>query len=78
MEHSIEKNVHAVPYAVLKLCEICEKGEYLPTGNNKYTPDIQIEHKCNHCGKTQTFKESYPAIRFYIDRDHPPDLAWGR
>ena len=75
MEHSTEKKVKAIPYAVIQLCNVCETGQLLPTGNNKYIPDIQIEHKCNHCGKTQTFQESYPAIRFYVDLDSPPDLA---
>ena len=75
MEHSTEKKVKAIPYAVIQLCDVCETGQLLPTGNNKYIPDIQIEHKCNHCGKTQTFQESYPAIRFYVDLDSPPDLA---
>lgn len=75
MEHSTEKKVKAIPYAAIQLCDVCETGQLLPTGNNKYIPDIQIEHKCNHCGKTQTFQESYPAIRFYVDLDSPPDLA---
>lgn len=75
MEHSIEKKVKAIPYAVIQLCGVCETGQLLPTGNNKYVPVIQIEHKCNHCGKTQIFQESYPAIRFYVDLDSPPDLA---
>lgn len=71
----MEKKVKAIPYAVIQLCDVCGTGQLLPTVNNKYIPDIQIEHKCNHCGKTQMFQESYPAIRFYIDCDYPPDLA---
>ena len=31
----MEKEVEATPYAIIQLCDVCETGELLPTGNNK-------------------------------------------
>ena len=67
----MEKEVEATPYAIIQLCDVCETGELLPTGNNKYMPVVKIEHKCSFCGELRYFKETYPAIRFLINREVP-------
>lgn len=62
----MEKEVRVETYGVIKICNTCESGEVLPTGNDSYMPEIKLEHKCINCGDLVYLSEKYPLIKYRI------------
>lgn len=60
----MEKEINVVPYAVIRICDSCNQGEMLPTGEVKYPGPLWCEHRCERCGNTNNFNEKYPLIKF--------------
>lgn len=44
-------------------------GEFLPTGMMLASNPPQYPHKCNNCGKEQTFYKRYPFIDYKPKED---------
>lgn len=50
-----------------KECPECKDGFMLPTGMTLMTYPCKYTHVCNKCGRSETYKETYPRI-IYEDR----------
>ena len=48
---------------VRQICDVCGKGDYLPTGTAFASNPMQYPHKCNVCSDKKIFTEKYPIIR---------------
>lgn len=60
-----------IPYEVDYLCDECQIGHMLPTGNIYPTSPPKIGHKCNTCGHTQIFlNKKYPSIEYKRELIH--------
>lgn len=53
------------PIGIKYICDICCKGDMLPTGRNEWSASPPaFEHVCNKCGQKANFTEKYSLIRF--------------
>ena len=60
----IEK-IKVETYVEKCICDRCNEGEMLPTGNNMYlTEPPKFEHKCNKCDNIEIYQKRYPAINY--------------
>lgn len=57
-----ETTIELKTYKVRATCEC--GGEFLPTGIVLMTNPCQYPHKCNSCGKEETFLVQYPKIEY--------------
>ncbi|MEH7457717.1 hypothetical protein V7183_10890 [Bacillus sp. JJ1127] len=61
----MEQHFEVKPIGVKYICDTCQKGEMLPTGNNNFMVNTpQFEHKCNNCGTKIKLTDKYPLIRY--------------
>lgn len=63
----MEKEIKATPYALIQICDSCQSGEMLPTGEIKYPGPVWFEHRCNKCGLKRFFSDKYPLIKYRLD-----------
>jgi exosome complex RNA-binding protein Csl4 len=62
MNREVYKEVKT--YEVQMTCNKCEFGSMKPTGRSFMTYPQQYEHKCNQCDNIETFKITYPYIKY--------------
>lgn len=60
----MEKEIVVIPYAVIQICDSCQRGEMLPTGQVDYSFPFWCEHECGNCGIKKNFSDKYPIIKF--------------
>lgn len=61
----MEKEFLIQPICIKYICDTCNEGEMLPTGENYWLSNPQkINHKCNKCGKEMMLNDKYPIIRY--------------
>lgn len=60
----MEKLVEVKTVMVHQMCDNCENGEFLPTGEAYMTYPAQYPHVCGGCGKKKTFDHTYPRIEY--------------
>lgn len=61
----MEETFEVKPIGVKYICDTCEKGELLPTGENSWSQEIpNIEHGCTNCESKKMLPEKYPLIRY--------------
>lgn len=61
----LEQEYSIKPIGVKYICDNCNVGEMLPTGNNNWIVNPPtFEHSCSICKEKEYLKEKYPLIRF--------------
>lgn len=61
----MEKEFLVKPIGIKYICDTCNEGEMIPTGENNWlTNPPNFNHKCNKCGKELLLSDKYPIIRY--------------
>lgn len=48
------------------ICDKCNKGEMLPTGENMWNSTHPFKHRCTECGNEEFYSDKYPTIKHKI------------
>ena len=57
------------PIQVDYVCEECGKGHYRLYRSKPMMDPPEYLHKCDECGDSKCFNETYPCIRYAPERD---------
>ncbi|PFR59003.1 hypothetical protein COK36_20065 [Bacillus cereus] len=60
----MEQRFEVKPIGVKYICDSCEEGEMIYTGEMLFFNPPTFKHTCNNCDSNQNFIEKYPLIRY--------------
>lgn len=60
----MQRKVEVKVFRTNKVCPICKQGDMVPTGMIlTANPPLHV-HKCNMCGRQESYKERYPFLSY--------------